>query len=69
MDKNEKLSLDRSALSIISLDEQEEDEKRYWKSKSPHERLAALETTRRMLYGEDSTTAGLQRVLEIAKRP
>lgn len=69
MNEKETLKIDRSAFSVVSLDEQDEDVKQYWKSKTPHERLVALETTRRMLYGEDSTSAGLQRVLEIVKRP
>lgn len=69
MNKKETFKIDRSALSVISLDEQDEEVMQYWKSKTPHERLVALETTRRMLYGEHSTSAGLQRVLEIVKQP
>lgn len=65
----DQLKIDRSAFSVISLDEQEENEKRYWRSKTPHERLQAVEMTRQILYGYDPATARLQRVLEIAEHP
>ena len=60
--------IDRTAFSVISIDEQVEDEKRYWLQKSPHERLEAVELTRQLLYGYDPTTLRLQRVFEIAER-
>lgn len=60
--------IDRRAFSVVSLDEQQEDEKRYWRSKTPHERLEAVELTRQLLYGYDSATARLQRVFEVARR-
>ena len=68
MKKDNSLKVDRTAFSIISLDDQDEDEKEYWRNKSPHERLEALEKTREILYGKDSTTARLQRVFEIVER-
>jgi hypothetical protein len=61
-------TLDRRAFSVVSLDEQDADEKRYWRSKTPHERLEAVELTRQLLYGYDPATARLQRILEIAQR-
>ena len=45
----DQLKIDRNAFSAISLDEQEEDEKRYWRSKTPHERLQAVEKMRQIL--------------------
>ena len=60
--------VDRRAFSVISLDEQQEDEVRYWRSKTPHERLEAVELTRQLLYGYNPATARLQRVLEIVER-
>lgn len=59
--------VDRNAFSIVSLDEQQDDEKRYWRSKTPHERLEALETTRQVIYGYDPAATRLQRVLEVAE--
>ncbi len=66
--KKNPFKIDRSAFSVISFDEQLEDEKRYWRSKTPHERLEAVEITRQILYGYDPDTARLQRVLEVARR-
>jgi len=57
--------LDRSAFSVVSLDEQDDDGA-YWQSKTPEERMRALEYLRRMAYG-DAATAKLQRVLSVAK--
>jgi hypothetical protein len=42
-------TLDQRAFSVVSLDEQGADEKRYWRSKAPHERLEAVELTRQPL--------------------
>ena len=60
--------VDRGAFSVVSLSEQEDDEKRYWRGKSPHERLQAVEETRQMIYGYDPASTRLQRVLEVARR-
>jgi hypothetical protein len=62
------LTVDRTALSVSSLHD-ESDEKAYWLSKTPAERLAALELMRQIVYGyEHATAPRLQRVLEIAQR-
>ncbi len=68
MRENEAPKLDRSAFSIVSRDEHAAEDLTYWHDKTPHERLEALEHTRVLLYGTDSATARLQRVLEIAER-
>ena len=65
---NDKFSIDRSAFSVVSFDDQDEDEKRYWQKKSPHERLEAVETTRQVLYGYNPASIRLQRVLEVTER-
>ena len=57
--------MDKSILSVTSLFD-ESDEKEYWLSKTPHERLEAVELMRQINYGYDPTTAGLQRVFEVA---
>ncbi len=59
--------IDKQEITIISLDDTEE-EKNYWLSKSPEERLRALEVNRRMVYGEDKVTSRLQRILEFVKQ-
>jgi hypothetical protein len=60
--------MDRSALSVSGLHD-ESDEKAYWLSKTPEERLAALELMRQIVYGyEDATAPRFQRVFAIAER-
>ena len=58
--------MDKTAFSVTTLFEKSGD-KEYWLSKTPQERLAALELMRQINYGYDPTTARLQRVLEIAE--
>ena len=50
---------------IRSLDEA--DDREYWRTKSPRERMEALELMRQIIYGYDPATTRLQRVLEIAE--
>jgi hypothetical protein len=40
---------------------------KYWHSRTPRERLRALELMRQEAYGYDRATATLQRVLEIVQ--
>ena len=58
--------LDRSVFEIGSLDD-EAAEREYWRSKSPAERMQALELMRQIIYGYDPATTRLQRVLEVAE--
>jgi hypothetical protein len=44
------------------------DEKAYWLSKTPYERLEAVELMRQIIYGYDPSATRLQRVLEITQR-
>jgi hypothetical protein len=55
--------LDRTHFSVAQLGES--DEKAYWLSKSPAERLEALELMRQMVYGYDPARTRLQRVLTV----
>ncbi len=68
MDELETLKIDKKALSVASLLEPS-DEKAYWLSRTPYERLQAAELMRQIVYGYDPSTTRLQRVLEIAERP
>lgn len=61
--------LDRTQFSVCDFREAEKADREFWKSKTPEERLEALEYLRRMTYGEAACTARLQRVLEIVERP
>jgi hypothetical protein len=58
--------LDRSAFRVDPLEESASD-REYWLSKSPQERMEALELMRQIIYGYDPATTRLQRVLEIAE--
>ncbi len=57
--------LDRSAFSVVSLDDQDDDGA-YWRDKTPQERMRALEYLRRMAYGH-AATARVQRVPSVAQ--
>lgn len=61
--------LDKRHFSITTLQDKDREEAEFWHSKSPEERLAALELTRQILYGYDPDTARLRRVLEVVERP
>jgi hypothetical protein len=67
MDALHLAKLDKTAFSVASLTD-ESDEKQYWLTKSPYERLRALELMRQIIYGYDSSTERLQRVLEVVER-
>jgi hypothetical protein len=58
--------VDRTRLVISALTD-ESDEKAYWLTRSPQERLAQIEFLRQINYGTQAA-ARLQRVLEITQR-
>ena len=60
------IRMDKSAVSVVSLHD-DSDEKEYWHSRTPRERLEALELMRQINYGYDPATARLQRILEVAQ--
>ena len=61
--------VDRTAFKVFSsFEEAEADERAYWHSRTPEERLEALELMRQIAYGyRPSSASRLQRVLEIAR--
>ncbi|MGC1376335.1 MAG: hypothetical protein WA821_08935 [Anaerolineales bacterium] len=64
--KNAMFRVDRTAFSVASLLD-ESDEKAYWRSKTPYERLQAVELTRQVVYGYQPSTARFQRVFEVTE--
>ena len=60
------IRIDRTAFSVSSLYDESE-EKQYWWSKTPLERIYAVEMMRQMHYGYNSSTTRLQRFFEIAE--
>jgi len=68
MDENQFPRLDRTAFSVVSsFEEAEREDKEYWLSRTPYERLQYMELLRRINYGSVAA-ARLQRVLEIVER-
>ena len=61
------LKMDKTSVVISSLDEPT-DEIIYWSTRTPIERIAAIELMRQIIYGYDPTTTRLQRVLTITER-
>ena len=57
----------RTAFSVGSVLDKS-DEKSYWLSKTPAERLQAVELIRQIIYGYDPSTTRLQRVFEVTQR-
>jgi hypothetical protein len=55
--------LNKKAFSIGSIKDESE-EKKFWLSKKPIERLQAIEINRRMIYGENRIASRLQRLLK-----
>ncbi len=62
------LRMDKTGLSTGDLSKQGDD-RTYWASKTPMERLQALEFMRQVMYGYDPDTTRLQRVFTIAQHP
>jgi hypothetical protein len=58
--------LDRAVFEVASLDDEDPD-KAFWQTKSPQERMEALELLRQIIYGHDPATTRLQRVLEVVE--
>ena len=55
---------DKTAFSVCDLAEQPKD-LAYWLTRTPEERLAAVEFMRQTMYGYDPATARMERILEI----
>ena len=66
MDLIDSVRIDKIAFSVTSLSD-ELDEKDYWLSKTPCERLEAIELMRQIIYGYSPSTTRLQRVLTVAQ--
>ena len=56
-------SLNKQVMKVTSFNDIAE-EKDYWMSKSPRERIEAIEINRRMIYGQNRVASRLQRFFE-----
>lgn len=64
--KNNMQRLNKNNVVTTSLTEN--DESAYWHSKTPEERLQALETNRSLVYGYGNNPPRLQRFLEVVEQ-
>ncbi len=63
----DKLRVDRTVLSVVSLDDTSDRD--YWHSRTPEERLEAAELMRQIVYGYDPATERMQKtIIEIVQR-
>lgn len=60
--------LNREIFSVDRTEDLDEIDRRYWLNKSGLERIQAVELSRQLLYGKESSRARLRRVLEITRR-
>jgi hypothetical protein len=64
----DQVKIDKTSFQVFSsFEEADEADRRYWHSRSPDERLEAVELMRQSAYGYDPATSRLQRVLEFAQ--
>jgi len=59
--------IQKDAFTVASIFDQS-DEKSYWLTRTPYERLEAVELMRQIIYGYDLSITRLQRVFEVAQR-
>ena len=59
--------VDRTVLVVTSFGEAEQADREYWRSRTPDERLAALELSRQVTYGCDPTARRLSRFFEVVE--
>ena len=67
MAENDQYRVDRTRFEVVTLAEAD-DEVDYWATRTPEERLTALETIRGYFYGYHGTVPRLQRVLTFSER-
>lgn len=66
-DEDEPAQIDRTAFSVTTLSEQS-DNRDYWQSRTPEERLAAVGQLRQLNDDYDPAADRFQRVIEVIRR-
>ena len=61
--QEESAAIQSSPVRLLSREEAEREDRLFWHSKSPVERLAAAEQLRQVAYGYDAATARIQAVV------
>ncbi len=67
MDIIKSARINKASLTVASGFDEATD-KTYWHSKSPIQRLEAIELMRQIIYGYDPSSDRLQRILAVAER-
>lgn len=62
MTQADKAPIEAPAVRLLSREEAEREDRLFWHSKTPVERLAAAEQLRQVAYGYDAATARIQAV-------
>ena len=63
MERSGEIRVDRSVLTVTTLQQADADDRAYWRSRTPIERLEALELMRQVVYQYDPVATRLQRIL------
>ena len=63
MERSQEIRVDRSVLTVTTLQQADAEDRAYWLSKTPIERLEALELMRQVVYQYDPVATRLQRIL------
>ncbi len=63
MTLSDSAAIESSAARLLSREEAEREDRLFWHSKTPAERLAAAEQLRQVAYGYDAATARIQAVV------
>ena len=63
MTQADSATIEASAVRLLSREEAEREDRLFWHSKTPAERLAAAEQLRQVAYGYDAATARIQAVV------
>jgi hypothetical protein len=61
--------INRSAITICTREEAAREERQFWLSRTPIERLQHLETLRELNYGREVLDQKVQKVFEVLERP
>ncbi len=61
-------NVDRKYFSIVTVEQARRQDIAYWHSRTPEERLEALESLRQTVYGYDPAVTRLQRIFEVIER-
>ena len=63
------MKVDRTKITVFSsFEERDAADREYWRTRTPEERLTALEMMRQIAYGYDEGERGLQGFFEVAER-